>query len=144
LKRKGFCYLKNTEKPHSVLFTLHHAISPFSELHNNNLLYLLWNLNFRVKRCTPSLFSQSVVGKFTPNGMAGQVCAQQTEKSHSHINSAVLRQVYPHALLVQHLQSLLFQHIIWYGPTSETACMQRWHKNWLKYTDFPELKKITN
>ena len=49
-----------------MLFTLHHAISTFSELHNNNLLYLLWNLKLRVKRCTPSLFSQSVIGKSNP------------------------------------------------------------------------------
>jgi len=37
------------------------------------------------------------------SGMAWQACAQQTEKSHSHINSAVSRQVYAHALLVQQL-----------------------------------------
>jgi len=39
---------------------------PFSELHNNNLLYLLWHSNLRVKTCTPSLFSRSVSGQFTP------------------------------------------------------------------------------
>ena len=50
-----------------MLFTLHHAISPFSELYNNNLLYLLWNLKLGIKRCTQSLSSQSVVGKFTPS-----------------------------------------------------------------------------
>jgi len=36
-------------------------------------------------------------------GKAWQACAQQAKKSHSHINSAVSRQVYVHALLVQHL-----------------------------------------
>jgi len=66
VKRNRFLLFKNTQKPHSVLLTLHHATSPFSELHNNNLLHLLWNLKLRVKRCTPSLFSQSVVGKFSP------------------------------------------------------------------------------
>jgi len=38
--------------------------------------------------------------------------------------------------------SVFFQHIVWYGPTSETAWMQRRQKNLLKYTDFIELKKI--
>ena len=37
------------------------------------------------------------------SGKAWQVCAQQTEKNHSHTNSAISRQVYVHALLVQHL-----------------------------------------
>ena len=36
------------------------------------------------------------------SGKAWQECAQQTEKSHSHTNSTVSRQVYVHALLVQH------------------------------------------
>jgi len=34
--------------------------------------------------------------------------------------------------------------MVWYGPTSETVWMQKRLKNWLKYTDFAELKKITN
>ena len=36
--------------------------------------------------------------------------------------------------------SVFFQYMVWYGPTSETAWMQRKQKNWLKYTDFTELK----
>jgi len=81
---------------------LHQAISLFSELHNNNLLYLLCHSNSRVKKCTPSLFLQSF-GRFTPSGKAWQGCAQQTKKKHFHTNSAVSCQVYLHALLVQHL-----------------------------------------
>ena len=79
-------------------------------------------------------------------GKAWQECAQQTEKSNSHTNSAVSRQVYVHDLLVQHLYrpSVFFQHMFWYGPKSETAWMQRRQKNWLKYTDFTELKKVTS
>ena len=76
------------------------------------------------------------------NGKAWQACAQQTDKKHSHTNSAVSRQVYVHALLIQHLQSVLFQHMIWYVPTSETVWMQRGQKNWWKSTDSAELKKI--
>jgi len=56
-KRNRLLFLKkNTQKPHSELLLLHHAISPFSELHNNESLYLLWHSNLRVKKCTPSLF----------------------------------------------------------------------------------------
>jgi len=62
-------------------------------------------------------------------GKAWQECAQQTEKSHSYTNSAVSRQVYVHALLVQHLYSVFFQYMVWYGPTSETAWIQRKQKN---------------
>jgi len=44
-----FSFFWKKHKPHSEVFLLHHAISPFSELHNYNLLYLLWDSNFRVK-----------------------------------------------------------------------------------------------
>jgi len=56
------------------------------------------------------------------------------------------RQVYVHALLVQHLYrpSVFFQHMVWYGPTSETAWMHRRQKNWLKYTDCTELKIVSS
>jgi len=61
-----FFFSKKNGKTYSELFLLLHAISPFSELHNNNFLYLLWHSNLRVKKCTPSSFSQCVVGQFTP------------------------------------------------------------------------------
>jgi len=55
------------KKNDSELFLFHHAISLFSELHNNNLLYLLWHSKLRIKNVyTPFLFSQCVVGQFTP------------------------------------------------------------------------------
>jgi len=37
------------------------------------------------------------------SGKAWQACTQQEEKNHSHTTSAVSRQVYVHALLVQNL-----------------------------------------
>jgi len=74
-------FLEKTQKPYSELFLLHHAISPFSELDNNNLLYLLWHSNLRVRKCTPSLFSLSVVGHFTPSGKVCQTYPRQTEKA---------------------------------------------------------------
>ena len=40
--------------------------------------------------------------------------------------------------------SVFFRHMVWYGPTSETAWMLRRQKKWLKYTEFIELKKITS
>jgi len=78
------------------------------------------------------------------SGKAWQACAQQREQSYSHRNSAISRQVYAHTLLVQHLYSVLFQHIGWCGSTTRTAWMQRRQKNWLKYADFTEIKKITS
>ena len=43
---RGFSsLLKKTQKPHSESFLLHHTTSLFSELHNNNLLYLFWHSN---------------------------------------------------------------------------------------------------
>jgi len=78
-------------------------------------------------------------------GKAYQECVQQAEKSHSHTNPHVASsQVYIHGLLVQHLCSVFFQNMVWYGPTSQTAWMQRNQKNWSKHTDFTELKKTTS
>jgi len=66
-KKQDFVlFSKKTKKKHPEVFLFHHAISLFSELHNNNLLYLLWHLKLKVKQCTPSLISQCVVGQFTP------------------------------------------------------------------------------
>ena len=59
---------------------------------------------------------------------AWQECEQETEKSHSHINSTVSRKVHVHALLVQRLYGVFFQYMVWYGPTAETAWMQRRQK----------------
>jgi len=64
------------------------------------------------------------------SGKAWQSCSQQTEKNHSHTNSAVSRQVYAQALLVQHLYSVFFQFMNWYVPKSEKVYMQRRQKNW--------------
>jgi len=58
-KETGFCsFFRKITKHYSELFLLLHATSPFSELRNNNFLYLLWHLNLRVKKCIPSFFSQ--------------------------------------------------------------------------------------
>jgi len=103
VEKKQVFVNKKTQKPLSALLTMHHAISPFSELHNNNLLYLLWNSKLRIKRCTPSLFLKVLLVNSIQSGMVWYTCAQQTEKSHSHTNSAVSSQVYAHFLLVQHL-----------------------------------------
>jgi len=42
-------------------------------------------------------------------------------ENHSHTNSTVSSQVYVHDLLVQHLYSVFFPYMDWYGPISETA-----------------------
>jgi len=104
-KKQDFVlFSKKTEKSHSELFLFHHAISLFSELHNNNFLYLLWHSKLKVKKRPPSLFLQSVVGQFTSKWCIklGKH-AHSKQKNHSHTNSAASRHVYVHTLLVQHL-----------------------------------------
>ena len=105
---------KKTEKAHSELFLFHHTILLFSELHNNNLLYLLWHSKLRVKQCTPSLISQGVVGQFTPKWKGLESMRTANREPTPTQTLQVSRQVYVHALLVQHLQSVFFQNMIWY------------------------------
>ena len=97
------------------------------------------------QRNVPNLFLRKVLlVNLLQSDKAWQESAQQAEKSYTHTHSAVSRQVYVHALLVQHLYSVFFQYIVWHGPTSESASIQRRQKIWLKYTDFTDLKKITS
>jgi len=70
--------------------------------------------------------------------------ANSKQKSQSHTTSAVSRQVYVHALLVQHLLSAFFKYLVRYGPTSEAVWILIRQKNWLKYNAFTELNKITS
>jgi len=102
-KQYFILFLRKTEKPHSELFLFHHAISPFSELHNNNLLYPLWHSKLRVKNVPHLCFHEVLLVSSLLSSKAWQACSQQTEKNHFHTNSAVSCQVYVHALLVQQL-----------------------------------------
>ena len=111
-------FSKKTEKPHSELFLFHHAISLFSELHNN-LLYLLCHQHWGWSNVPHLWFCNVLLVSSLLNDKAWQACAYQTQKNHYHTNSAVSHQVYVHALLVQHLQSVFFQYMIWYVPKSE-------------------------
>ena len=70
-------------------------------------------------------FRKALLVNLLQSGKACQERKEQTEKSHSHTNSAVSRQVYVQALLVQHLYRGFFQNVIRYGPISETALLQR-------------------
>jgi len=54
--------------------------------------------------------------------------AQSKERKATPTQTAVSRQVYVHALLVQHVYSAFFQHMVYCGPTSGTALMQRAQK----------------
>jgi len=72
------------------------------------------------------------------SGKAWQECAQQTEKSNSSLCTC------PASSTSIYRPIVFFQHVVWYDPTSETAWMPRRQKNWLKYTDFTELKKVTS
>jgi len=67
------------------------------------------------------------------SGKALQECAQQTEKSHSHTNSAVSRQVYVHAQLVQHLHrpsEFLNIRFVMVQHQEQLGCREA--KNWSK------------
>jgi len=72
------------------------------------MLYLLWHSKLRVKKCTHLCFRKVLLVNAFQRDKAWQACAQQTEKSHWYTNSAVPRQVYANALLVQHLYSVFF------------------------------------
>jgi len=96
-------FLRKTDKLQSELFLFHHAISPFSELHNNNLLYPLWQAKLGAKNVPHLCFHEVLLVSSLICSKAWQACSQQTEKNHSHTNSAVSCQVYVHALLVQQL-----------------------------------------
>ena len=74
-------------------------------------------------------FRKVLLVSIVQSDKAWQECAQQTEKSYSHTKPAVSRQVYVHALLVQHLYSVFFQYMVWHVPALETASMQRRQKN---------------
>ena len=92
------------------------------EMYPSLFLQCCWSIHFKVVRLGKNAHSKQ--RKATPT------------------QTAVSRQVYVRALIVQHQYSVFFQEMVWYGPTSETAWMQRRQKNWLKYTNFTELKKI--
>jgi len=83
------------------------------------------------KKCTPSLFSQSVVDQFTAKwyGLASMQIAHREKPLPHKLCRFTLSSCSLHALLVQHLCSVFFQHMVWYVPTLETVWMQRRQKN---------------
>ena len=107
-KKQVLFFFQKTQKPHSDFFSLHHAISPLFKLHNNDLLYLLWHSNLRINNLSHLVF-ESVVNSLQ-SGKAYN--AHSKQKSHSHTNFAVSRQVYARALLVQHQSSVFLN--IWF------------------------------
>jgi len=68
--QKSRFFLKKTDKKHSELFLLHCAISPFSELHNNDMLDLLWHSKVRV------CFGKVLLVRSLLCGKAWQACTQ--------------------------------------------------------------------
>jgi len=147
---KSVCLMKQVfvfslKKHENPIMNCFHCIMQYRHLQNYTIItcYSYYGILIWGSRNVPNLwFCKVLLVNLLQSDKAGQECAQQTEKSYSHTKSAVSRQIYVHALLVQHLFSVFFQYIVWHGPTSETASMQRRQINWLKYTDFTELKKI--
>ena len=127
LKKQVFVlFSRKRQKPHSELFLLHHAISPFSELHSNNLLCLLWRSKLRVKKCTPSLFLQSVVGWFTQKVVRLGEHAHSKQKKTIPTWTQQFHVKFVHVLLVQHFRSVFFQHVVWYivQQQKEVGCRE--------------------
>ena len=96
-------FLKKHKNPILNYFYCIMQYHHFKKLHNNNLLYLSWHSTLRVKNLPHLCFCQVLLVNSFQSGNTWQECLQQTEKSHSHTNSAVSRQDYVPALLVQHL-----------------------------------------
>ena len=118
-KKQAFVLFQKNTKIHSellIVFTASCSITSFRITHK--ITY--YGIEIWGQRNIPYLcFCKG----FLVNGKAWQERAQQTEKSHSHTNSAVSRQVCVHAQLVQHIYSAFKKKMVWYGPTSDTACM---------------------
>jgi len=76
-----------------------------------------------VKKCTPSLFSQSVVGQFTPKwyGLAKMRTANR-EKPHPHklCSSTLSLCTCPASSASMQCN---FQYTVWYAPTLKTPWM---------------------
>jgi len=107
LKRNRFLLLKKNTKIHSellIVFIASFNITSFRIIHK--ITY--YGIQIWEQRNIPHLCFCKV---FLVNGKAWQERAQQTEKSHSHTNSAASRQVYLHAQVVQHLYSFFFSEL---------------------------------
>jgi len=80
--------------------------------------YTYYGIQIWGQRNVPHLcFRKALLVNSHQSGKVWQACTQQREKSHSHTNSAVSRQVF--GLLGQHLYGEFFQLMVLYGPTSE-------------------------
>jgi len=69
------------QKPYSELYLLHQTILAFAESHNNNLLWLLWHSNLRVKNVPYLCFHKVLLVRSLQSGKSWHECAQPTEKA---------------------------------------------------------------
>jgi len=69
-----------------------------------------------------------------------QACAQQTEKPLLHKLCSFTSSLCA-CLASSASEECIYQYMIWYGPKSEQVHMQKFQKNWIKYTDCEELKR---
>jgi len=99
---------------------------------------------FKVKKCTPIfVFAKccwlvhSKVVRLGNNAHSKQRKATPTQTLQFHVKFMYMPCWF--SIYIVYFFNIWF----WYGLTSETAWMQRRQKNWLKHTDFTELKKIT-
>jgi len=125
--KKKHIFVPFLKKTKSILNCIH-CIVHYYQFQNYTII-TCYSLRIMAFKFEGKEYPAFVFAVLLVNGKAWHERAQQTEKSHSHTNSAVSRQVYVHAQLVQHLSTVFFQHMVWYGPTSETVWMQRGKKN---------------
>ena len=102
-EKKQVFVLKKHKNPILHCFIASYNIT-ISELHNNNLLYQLWHLNLRVKNVPHVCFRKCCWSNHS-KGVRLDKHAHSKQRKPLPQNSAVLRQVYVHALVVQHLYS---------------------------------------
>jgi len=126
---------------------LHHAISPFSDIHNDNFFKPIMAFKSEDKEMYPIFVFAKRCWSIHPKvviDLASMHTADREKPLPRKLCrfTSSLRSV--HALLLQHLFSEFFQLMVLHGPASETVRIQRRQKSWLKSTDFTKLKKVTS
>ena len=107
-----FFLKKNAKTPFWIV--LHHVISPFSKLDNNNL-YLLWHSKLRVRDVTHLCFIKVLlVSLFHQQSGAWHACAQQAGKSHTRTTSVVSCKICVFPTSSGSIERIYQHNLIWF------------------------------
>ena len=101
-RKGGFCSIKITQ---NRILNCFYWIMQHHHFQNYTIItcYTYYGIQIRGRNVPNLCFCEVLLVNWLQSGKAWQVRAQQTEKNHSHTNSAVTRQIYVDSLLVQHL-----------------------------------------